>query len=131
MKQAIQYNLAKAFGFPRFFAPKSDIQKLINMANDIGSGGLGFEFTFNQRGWIATCRENPCLSTGGTEKNPSVEEINNTVRDAIFAAYDIPAYLCNPNLILSTDEKIQRIRRAQEKRNLQFSFNQDLAYGAG
>lgn len=129
MMKQIQYTIAKYLGFPMFFASKSDIQKLISMAKDIGDVGLEFEITHNQRGWVAQCIQNRCISTGGIESDPTSEEISDAVKDAIFTAYDIPAYLCNPNLLLNESEMIQTIKRRSSQS--QFTFNSNFAYASG
>lgn len=103
MFRKIQYNLAKLLNFPikpendsRVRAMKTEIEKV--------GGKLNFIVQRYEDGWTAECNEIKGIITGGTERNPTYQEINDAIRDAIFTAFCIPPYLCKDELIKSVRE---------------------------
>ena len=54
------------------------------------SGQLNFDLKIDSEGWMARCREIDGIVTGGVNKNPSKEEITQSVTDAIKTAFHIP-----------------------------------------
>ena len=61
--------------------------RVIVELNKIGS--LNFDITLNEDGWTAQCKEVPGIIAGGTNLNPAASEIENQIRDAIYAAFDV------------------------------------------
>ncbi len=53
-------------------------------------GQLTFDIKIDNDGWTAKCREFDGITTGGTNKNPSQEEIMQSLIDAIKTAFHIP-----------------------------------------
>lgn len=66
---------------------------VVNMLEQINQAGgmLNFSISTNEDGWLAECREFPGIITGGGSAAPSEEEVYRQVKDAVFAAFNIPA----------------------------------------
>lgn len=106
MFRKIQYNLAKLLNFPidpendrRVQAMKAEIEKV--------GGRLNFTVQRHENGWTAECKEIKGVVSGGTERNPTEQEINNTIRDAVFTTFGIPPYLCKDELIKNVHEPVR------------------------
>jgi predicted RNase H-like HicB family nuclease len=52
-------------------------------------GSLTFGINKDENGWIAQCDEVPGIIAGGTNPNPSPNEIESEIRSAIFAAFNV------------------------------------------
>ncbi len=65
------------------------IRKMNEQIKDNG-GKFTFDFSINEEGWFARCKEFDGIITGGTNKNPSQEEIMQSLIDAIKTAFHIP-----------------------------------------
>lgn len=61
--------------------------RVINELEKVGS--LTFDVSKNAQGWSAQCAELPSIITGGTNPNPSENEIESEIRSAIFAAFNV------------------------------------------
>jgi len=98
MFRKIQYNLAKLLNFP--INPEMDhrVQNMRTVIERVG-GHLNFSVQRHHDGWTAECREIKGIITGGNTANPTDQEINDSIRDAIFSAFGVPAYLCKDDLI--------------------------------
>ncbi len=59
----------------------SEIQKI--------GGGLNFVIRKNEDGWSAECKELSSIIAGGTNPDPSQNEIETEIRSAIFAAFNV------------------------------------------
>ncbi|GEM_PF-1689231 len=95
----IQHSLAKMFGFP--IDPRKN-ERVLNMAKKIETlGGLQFQIRVGKQGWIAECKNLDGILTGGNSDSPSINEIDKNIKDAIFSAFGIPAYLCDERMIMS------------------------------
>jgi predicted RNase H-like HicB family nuclease len=53
-------------------------------------GEFTFDFNVDEEGWFARCREFGGIMTGGRSKNPTEEEIMQSLIDAIKVAFHIP-----------------------------------------
>ena len=62
-----------------------------NMAKELEqfSEPLFFAVERSSDGWVVQCKQIPGIITGGSNPNPSDEEISNAIRDAIRAAFNI------------------------------------------
>lgn len=105
---SLQYNIAKALNYP--FNPQGDIRVHAMLSEFERRGGLKFNISRHKDGWMAECTNVAGIITGNTNPKPSDEEIDMYIKDAIFSAFGIPAYLCNSKLIKSdlsnvTEEK--------------------------
>ena len=49
-----------------------------------------FDFSIDDEGWVAKCKEFDGIVTGGASKNPSEKEIMQSLVDAIKTAFHIP-----------------------------------------
>ncbi|MFZ1075406.1 MAG: hypothetical protein WAN50_03475 [Minisyncoccia bacterium] len=52
-------------------------------------GSLTFSLHKDEDGWTAQCEEVPAIIAGGTNPNPSENEIESEIRSAIFAAFNV------------------------------------------
>ena len=52
-------------------------------------GGLTFDLRKDGEGWVAKCEEVSGIIAGGTNPNPSANEIESEIRSAIFAAFNV------------------------------------------
>ena len=103
MLRRLQYNLAKLFSFPIDPEKNFRVQKMKEAIEHVG-GKLNFHIQRYADGWTAECKEMEGIITGGNNPNPTDQEINNEIRDAIFSAFGIPPYLCKDELIRSVRE---------------------------
>ena len=53
-------------------------------------GKFTFDFGIDSEGWFARCKEYGGIMTGGTSKNPTEEEVMQSLVDAIKTAFHIP-----------------------------------------
>jgi len=107
MLRKIQYNIARLFNFP--FKPERDY-RVQNMNLEIQKlGGLKFNIQRNNEGWIAECENLKGIITGGTNTNPTQEEVDLQIKDAIYSAFDIPPYLCKDGLIKNDKEPVKEL----------------------
>lgn len=97
MWRRIQYNLAKLFKFP--IKPENDYRVRNLLAEVKRQGNLHFKIEFHKDGWTAECENVKGIITGGTNPKPTQAEIDEKIRDAVFASFGIPPYLCRDNLI--------------------------------
>ena len=61
--------------------------RVIGELNKIGS--LTFAVNTNEEGWVAQCNELTGIIAGGTNPNPTDSEIENQIRDSIYAAFNV------------------------------------------
>src|SRR3989338_8691425 len=52
-------------------------------------GSLTFSLSKDKNGWVAQCDEVTGIIAGGTNPNPSPNEIETEIRSAIFAAFNV------------------------------------------
>src|SRR3989344_561384 len=52
-------------------------------------GSLNFEVNKTEDGWTAQCKELPSIVAGGTNPDPTGNEIKTEIRSAIFAAFNV------------------------------------------
>ncbi len=62
--------------------------KLRGVFNKFG-GQLTFRVTRDEESWLAECNEIPGLFTGAPNAEPSNDEIDSMVKDAIFSAFGV------------------------------------------
>lgn len=98
MLRKLQYNLAKMLNFP--INPETDrrVQNMKKAIERVG-GHLNFSVKRHHNGWTAECQEMNGIITGGNTANPTDQEINDEIRDAIFSAFGVPPYLCKDELL--------------------------------
>lgn len=51
---------------------------------------LHFLMKVDKEGWFAICQEFPSIVTGGSDKNPSREEVFRSIIDSIKTAFHLP-----------------------------------------
>ncbi len=81
----------------RFFAKECStnkelceaIKKMNEQIKQTG-GKFTFDFGIDEEGWFARCKEFDGIVTGGTNKNPTEEEVMRSLIDAIKTAFNIP-----------------------------------------
>jgi len=85
----MHYKLASLFGMNK---KAEDIRALENMKAEIQKVGGLLHFTVAQHGdgWTAQCNEIEGIMTGGINPNPTDEEIETNIREAIHTAFHIP-----------------------------------------
>lgn len=107
MWRHIQYNLAKLFNFP--IKPESD-RRVQNLLAEIErQGNLHFKIESHKNGWTAECENIKGIITGGANPNPTQEEIDSQIKDAIFTAFGVPAYLSNDSLIRNVEKPAKEL----------------------
>lgn len=52
-------------------------------------GTLTFSLSKDENGWVAQCDEVTGIIAGGTNPNPSPNEMESEIRSAIFAAFNV------------------------------------------
>ena len=52
-------------------------------------GSLSFDLCKEESGWTAQCKEVPGIIAGGTNPDPSPNEIESEIRSSIFAAFNV------------------------------------------
>jgi len=78
----------------------------INMIDTIESlNGLVFDISFYDNEWVAECRNLKGIVTGGERNNNSVEKLEENIKDAVFSAFGVPAYLCNGKYLVKKENK--------------------------
>src|SRR3989344_4847966 len=97
MWRHIQYNLAKLLNFP--IKPEGDPHVRNLLAEIKRQGKFYFKIEFHKDGWTAECENVKGIITGGTNPKPTQDEIDAKIKDAVFAAFGVPPYLCRDNLI--------------------------------
>jgi len=76
-------------------APKTtlgmeDFEFMNSQIKEIGRDGmLHFTIKTHKKGWTAQCEEIEGIITGNTNPNPSQDEINTNIRNAIFTAFNV------------------------------------------
>jgi len=68
---------------------KKSFDRMTEQIKPMG-GKLTFNLKVDEEGWIAKCKEFDGIITGGTNKNPTQEEIRQALVDAIKTAFHIP-----------------------------------------
>lgn len=105
MLRELQYNIAKILKFPA--NPENDIRiREMNIEIAKRGGQLNFKITKDNSGWVAECENLKGIITGGSNPNPSADEINQELKDAIFTAFSIPPNLCKDDLIRASSDKV-------------------------
>lgn len=87
--------------FARLFGNNTDItlDEKVRVIRELEKiGGLSFKINVDKEGWVATCKEIPGIIAANTNPNPSNEEIESQIRDAVFTAFDVK---CDPPVIQS------------------------------
>lgn len=102
MWRQLQYNLAKLLNFP--IKPESDVRVRNMLVALEQQGSFHFKIERHKNGWTAECENVKGIVTGGTNPDPAQEEIDAQIKDAIFTAFGVPAYLCKDNLIRNTEK---------------------------
>lgn len=67
---------------------KKAVKQMMDQINAVG-GMLHFSITREEDGWSAQCDEIPGIITGGESPNPTNEEIEQSIREAIHAAFHL------------------------------------------
>ena len=111
MFRKIQYNLAKLFNFPIRPEKNYRVQSMKETMERVG-GKLNFTIQRHADGWLAECEEIKGIITGGTGSNPTDEEINDNIRDAVFSTFGIPPHLCKNELLQNVREVALEEKRA-------------------
>lgn len=107
MWRRIQYNLAKLFNFP--IKPESD-HRIRNLQVALEQhGGFHFKIERHKDGWTAECEDVKGIITGGTNPNPTQEEVDSQIKDAIFTAFGVPAYLSKDSLIRNVEKPAKEL----------------------
>jgi len=52
-------------------------------------GSLTFDISTDKDGWTAQCKEVSGIIAGGTDSSPSKDEIESSIRDSIYAAFEV------------------------------------------
>ena len=52
-------------------------------------GGLTFNLSKDENGWVAQCDEVAGIIAGGTNPNPSPNEMESEIRSAVFSAFNV------------------------------------------
>jgi hypothetical protein len=85
-----------------------DFESMNAQIKEVGKDGmLHFTIETHQQGWMAQCEEIKGIVTGNTNPNPSQEEINSHIRDAVFSAFNIAPKNSYPTKTLSNLVKIE------------------------
>lgn len=75
---------------PKTLLAKEDFELMSSQIKDIGRDGmLHFIIKTHKEGWTAQCEEIEGIVTGNTNPNPSQDEINTNIRNAIFTAFNV------------------------------------------
>lgn len=69
---------------------QDDIERMNAQIEEVGRDGmLHFIITTNKDGWLAQCEEISGIITGGKNSNPTQEEINLNIRDAVYSTFNV------------------------------------------
>ena len=85
----------KDYQINSILAPKTTIgmegfEFMNSQIKEIGRDGmLHFTIKTHKKGWTAQCEEIEGIVTGNTNPNPSQDEINTNIRNAIFTAFNV------------------------------------------
>lgn len=105
----IVYTLAQALrcvGFNFHEENNPRVQAMRKAVHDIGS--IQFEIeVFSDGSWVAQSTNIDGIVTGGTNRN----NINETLKDAVFTYFEIPPHLCNDALMRASDEPMKLEQR--------------------
>ena len=75
---------------PKTALALEDFEYMNSQIKEIGRDGmLHFIIKSHKKGWTAQCEEIEGIVTGNTNPNPSQDEINTNIRNAIFAAFNV------------------------------------------
>ena len=126
MQREIQHKFSQLLGFPF----RRGYGRIVRMMDDIDkySGKLTFNISFHDEGWTAQCLQIPTIITGSNNSQPTVKEIDELVKDAIFTAYAIPPHLCDSRFFMNKDEFFEEIKKRQSSMAT-LEFNKQFAYG--
>ncbi len=105
----IIYKLAQALrrvGFNFHEGNDPRVKAMREAIHQLGSINFNIEF-FEDGSWAAESTNIDGIITGGTNK----ENINETLKDAVFTYYEIPPQLCNDGLMRASDEPMKLERR--------------------
>lgn len=77
--------------FSKKLVGNSTAESYTNMHREIDKvgGQLSFTLIIDQEGWSAQCNEFPII-TGGNNKNPTGEEVIQSIKEAIKTAFNVP-----------------------------------------
>lgn len=66
------------------------LENMNKQISEVGRDGmLHFIIKTNEEGWTAQCEEITGIITGGANPNPTQDEINVNIRDAVYSVFDI------------------------------------------
>lgn len=69
---------------------QEDLASMHKQISEVGRDGmLHFIIKTNEEGWLAQCEEISGIITGGSNPNPTQEDINLSIRDAVYSTFDI------------------------------------------
>ena len=80
-------------------------QEVLKMKNEILKIGGKVEFNIEQYpdgSWVAESVNIEGIITGGTSK----KDIPKQIRDAVFTFFEVPPYLCNNEILRSSNEPV-------------------------
>ncbi|MFH1192885.1 MAG: hypothetical protein V1656_01030 [Candidatus Jorgensenbacteria bacterium] len=113
--RTLLYFFAKILGFP--INPRTN-RAVLAMVKKIGElGGLRFSVRIEKDGWTAECKNLDGIITGNTNPTPSIYEIDQYIKDAIFSAFSIPPYLCDEKMIVGPLDNLERKMKPIEQLN--------------
>ncbi|MEK7628591.1 MAG: hypothetical protein AAB421_04230 [Patescibacteria group bacterium] len=84
----MDWKLSGIFGNGQWAKDHAAVEKMNEEIRKVG-GILHFAIEKEVDGWHAECKEIPGIITGGNRANPTQEEIESRIRDAIHAVFDI------------------------------------------
>jgi|SRR3989344_1597695 len=105
MQNKIVYILAQALRRAGYDFHEAEDSRVMAMRNEIRRlGGIQFEIEVAADGsWAAESTNIDGIISGGS----NVQNIRDTLKDATFTYFKIPAHLCNDALIRSVDEPLK------------------------
>ncbi|MEI6553508.1 MAG: hypothetical protein WCO09_02975 [bacterium] len=75
---------------PKTSLDLDDFEFMNSQIKEIGRDGmLHFTYKTHKDGWVAQCEEISGIVTGNNNPNPSQDEINDSIRNAIFTAFNV------------------------------------------
>lgn len=70
--------------------PAISLDERARVTAELGKiGGLTFSVSKDEDGWVAQCDEVTGIIAGGTNPNPSPNEIETEIRSAVFSAFNV------------------------------------------
>ena len=82
------------------------VQAMQKTIHDLGSIQFKIEI-YEDGSWVAESTNIDGIITGGTNK----DNINETLKDAVFTYFEIPPHLCNDALVKGSDEPLKLEQR--------------------